>query len=197
METRGRKAIPSRQLRRKGLQEPKLWRVPLRNARGRRRVPGGPRGHQGPPGLGVGSPRGGAHGHTHWGQAPAPKAPAIPSSLSLAPCPALPLPSDSPRWIGERVSGRGCPGDPRPRDRGLPRHPRPRPREASEPPRGGSSGGRPAARPSSPRRPPARLPAPLFLLRLLIRVPRSAPAFKGGPSLLEYLGTEGIRSAVA
>lgn len=52
-----------------------------------------------------GSPRRGAHGHTHLRQAPAPKAPAIPSSLSLAPCPALPLPSDSSRWVREHVSG--------------------------------------------------------------------------------------------
>lgn len=83
-----------------------LWRVPFRNAWRRRRIPGGPRGHQGAAPGGVGGVRVvGLTGTLIVRQAPAPKAPAIPSSLSLAPCPALPLPSDSSRWVREHVSG--------------------------------------------------------------------------------------------
>lgn len=174
-----------------------LWRVPFRNAWRRRRIPGGPRGHQGAAPGGVGGVRVvGLTGTLIVRQAPAPKAPAIPSSLSLAPCPALPLPSDSSRWVREHVSGtrRGPKGGlrsgavrtlPWGRGRAAPGQGPPAPSEAqerpSEHPRGGFFRGRSACAVLLALPPSSRVPCAPFPPAASPPSPPKLPGVQGRP----------------
>ena len=153
-----------------------------------------------------GSPRRGAHGHTHLRQAPAPKAPAIPSSLSLAPCPSLPLPSDSSRWPREHVSGtrRGPKGGlrsggrenaalgTRTRGPGTGTSSAVRGRERpSEPPRGGLFRGRSACAVLLALPPSSRVPCAPFPPAASHPSPPKLPGVQGRPQPPGVFGRRG------